>query len=269
MGTFRGELVLRGSTYRSTNESEAHSFRLQMREAIATYLKMCPSALIIIDELELIHRHTISMLQAMLDSSFPYIETSGSRVSTAAATFIFISDFGAEGITQADDLDDVRTRIRFESERIWGDTKTASLIDHLIPFIPMRSSTDGAQRLTRFLIKRLPSLHAFQRWNIPVNDSLAPLISPDQETALVNYIVARSKIPLFQNDNYRAIPKIFSEHVDHVIVTAAQKFARDTPPDAPLQQQQLRLAFEFDVYAEQIRNVQFLSVDAAKLPDEL
>eukprot|EP01122_Echinamoeba_exundans_P014542 TRINITY_DN6615_c0_g1_i1.p1 TRINITY_DN6615_c0_g1~~TRINITY_DN6615_c0_g1_i1.p1 ORF type:complete len:401 (-),score=56.87 TRINITY_DN6615_c0_g1_i1:985-2187(-) len=259
-GLHKGELYLRGSTFRAENATQAEALRMEMRATILSILNSCSQSLIIIDEVELINRKTIAMLQEFLDDTFPWIDTGYKRVKTGGATFVFISDFGAEGITQEDTYEDVLTRIRYETERIWGDTKQAALIQHIVPFIPLSLSQDGPILLIHHTIRQLSALEQFKRWGVPVNGSLPPLVDAASLEALTNFILDKARSPLYKNDNYRAIPKIFLRYVDPYIVAAAEELAMN--PESFDPSSQLRLSFSFNANSTAIENVKFVPVES-------
>jgi hypothetical protein len=261
-GLHKGELYLRGSTFRAENATQAEALRIEMRDTIVNILAACSQSLIIIDEVELINRKTIAMLQEFLDDTFPWIDMGNRRVKAGGATFIFISDFGAEGITQEDTYEDVLTRIRYETERIWGDSKQAALIQHTVPFIPLSLSPNGPILFIHRTIRQLSALEQFHRWGLPVNASLPPVIDKASQEALTHFILDKARSPLYRNDNYRAIPKIFLRHVDPFIVAAAEELVMN-PPTSFNPRQQLRLSFSFNANTTLVENIQFVPAKGA------
>lgn len=253
-GVHRGELYMRGSSYRAVNATQAAVMGHALRDRILTYLHTCPHSLIIVDEVELLHAGSVASLQPLLDvQNFPFIELGATRVFTANASFIFISDFGAEGITQEDSLDDILTRIRFETDKIWGDSKYAALIQHTIPFLPLAASTRGPIHMIHRQLRLLSSLEHFQRWKVPVDASLEPRISQSDRDALTQFVLQRALSPLFRNDNYRAIPKIFNQHVESAIVAKAEEFASTESAVGFNKNVVLQLALSFDAQNHTLR----------------
>lgn len=256
LGHHRGELYLRGSTYKTSNATRAEEYRLQLRETIISRLQACSNSLIIVDELELVHKQTVTTLQEFLDvDNFPFVEMGDRRASTANAIFIFISDFGAEGITQEDTLEGVMTRIRFETERIWGDIKQAGLIEHIVPFVPLTFSKDGAHNMIEYLLSELPRLDQFRRWNLPVDQNATVLFAPSSKQLLIDKIISTARTELYRNDNYRAIEKIFSQIVTQSVVLAAEEWYSAQPmgeSTKQLQKVKLGLQLMYDSSMESV-----------------
>lgn len=71
--------------------------RHSIRQQLVQTLSVCPDAVIVVDEVELLHRRTVYIFQEFLDATYPVLHHQHYRIPLDRATFIFISDFGASG----------------------------------------------------------------------------------------------------------------------------------------------------------------------------
>ena len=72
-----GLLYIRGESYREENATQIRQHRRDLRHLIAEYLHRCPDALVVIDEVEKVHRTTMAVLQEFTDNKMPIVHYAG------------------------------------------------------------------------------------------------------------------------------------------------------------------------------------------------
>lgn len=205
-----GVLYLRGNSFIAHESTATANYRNELLNRINAQLRKCPNSLIIIDELQLMHRNTILVFEQFLDDTFVVDHTARGGADPSGATFIFISDFGKEGTSSGDTPDELVVRAHKESVELWKGGRTAHLIQHIIPFMPATSA--GAFELVSELTQNLFTLPYFERnhlnltgINICEKDHLL--------NGLTKYVWNKQQNSSTQLEQYRGLKKTFDSIV--------------------------------------------------------
>jgi len=107
---------------------------------VVAQLRVCPSSLIIFDELHRVHPDIIRSLARFTET--PYVMDGGERVQTSRAVFVFISDFGKESMSAHDTYDELVVRVRSLVNAVYGTAADAGvdvnrMFSYAIPFLPL------------------------------------------------------------------------------------------------------------------------------------
>lgn len=216
-----GFLYIRGNSYISKEPVDVNNFRKQLRHLVETQLRQCPGSLIVVDELQSLHRNTIVAFDSFLDSTYisDHIENGGT--DSRQAIFVFVSDFGKEGTSMNDSPNELIKRAYEESSSIWKSGRTAALIQHIIPFMP--ANYVGAFELTSHLTK---ALFKHQHWaRSHLNLTGINFCEEDEMlSGLGKHIWNTMRGGISKLEQYRGIQKVFDEEVTQKALTAASQF---------------------------------------------
>ena len=216
-----GFLYIRGNSYISKEPADVHNFRKKLRDLVQMQLKQCPGSLIVVDELQSLHRNTIVAFDSFLDTTFisDHVESGG--VDPRQATFVFVSDFGKEGTSLNDTPEQLVARAYAESSGIWKSGRTAALIQHIIPFMP--ASYVGAFELTSHLTKSLFTHPYWARTHLNLTE-INFCESDETTSGLAKYIWNTMTNGISKLEQYRGIQKVFDEEVVQKALTTASQF---------------------------------------------
>lgn len=213
-------LYLRGNAFIAQNEAMVLHFQSTLRKQINAKLKACPASLIIIDELQSMYRTTIKVFEDYLDTTFA--SDSYDRPNSTQAIFVFISDFGKEGMTMNDSPQELIERAYTESADIWQG-KLSSLIQYIVPFMPR--NYPGTFEYVNALTDRLFTNPVFAR-----NQMQLVGINVCPEDSLLNglstFIWTETANGVYKQEQYRGIEKTWNQHVEHPLSSVISTFAR-------------------------------------------
>lgn len=222
-------LYIRGNSYQTLLQENIEQYRSAIRKKVFDYIARCPYGLIIVDEVETIHPKIISLFQEFLDCTFT-TETwdDKKKVSMDKAIFIFISDFGSEGYTHNMTVQDIMTLVRVESEKQWQNYKQISLIQHIVPFLPM--TKEGVQHQVQHLIENLRHHDRLADFNAEIKE--ISFCSPNVIETISNHIY-KEAVERLAPENYRGVGKIFSNEVTNPFLKSIQKFTLEHEDHTP------------------------------------
>lgn len=219
----KGVLYLRGNSYIAFESAATANYRNELFQKIDHQLKVCPQSLIIIDEVQLMHRNTILVFEQFLDDTFVVDHTARGGADPRGATFVFISDFGKEGMSAIDTPDELIRRAHNESLEIWKGGRTSSLIQHIIPFMP--ATPVGAFELISELTQELFIHPWFERNHLAVNGIF--VCDKDQLlNGLTKYVWDKQQNSATQLEQYRGLKKTFENQVTRQLLESADQLAR-------------------------------------------
>jgi hypothetical protein len=169
-----GLLYLRGELFVGDGDNRTAHFRDEIARSIVSLLSRCPDALIVFDEVEKVHRTTLQVLEAFLDSTVPSVNFHGVKVRTDRAVFILISDFGRADVTSNITVDEQKTLIEEVSRKIWKRMKVSDVIDHIVPFRPLDQV--ALEAIAQKFINDLPKRDVFRANNVRRVDAARDLV---------------------------------------------------------------------------------------------
>jgi hypothetical protein len=216
-----GLLYIRGNSYMSSQSVESSSFRKKIKLLVENQLKQCPASIIIVDELQSMHRNTIVVFDQFLDTTFreDYLENGG--VDTRKAIFIFISDFGKEGTSINDTPEQLVKRAHEESITLWKGSRTSSLIQNIVPFLPAQPIP--AYELVSHLILELFSLPYFKSSHL--NLTGINFCTEDQLTVGISKLIWDAmQTGISKLEQYRGIRKLFDQLVVRPVTSSVSTF---------------------------------------------
>lgn len=216
-----GALYIRGNSYIASESTHTSAFRRGIKDMIEKQLKQCPGSLIVVDELQLMHRHTIVVFDQFLDTTFRADYLANGGVDTSQATFIFISDFGKEGSSINDKPEELVQRAYDESVSIWKGSRTSSLIQTIVPFMP--ASPRGVFELVSKMTYELLSHDYFKRNHLRLTS--INFCDQDQLAHGISKLVWETmQSGVSKLEQYRGIRKVFEQLVVRQIVDSASVF---------------------------------------------
>eukprot|EP01090_Pellita_catalonica_P022127 TRINITY_DN847_c0_g2_i1.p1 TRINITY_DN847_c0_g2~~TRINITY_DN847_c0_g2_i1.p1 ORF type:complete len:384 (-),score=37.07 TRINITY_DN847_c0_g2_i1:188-1339(-) len=148
----KGFLEIEGEFYIGHSDAEIKRYHAELLEMISQQLYRCPESLILLEEVEKIHPKTLAALIPFF--SKPSVTYNNKHVYTGRATFIFSSDFGAEGLTEGKSAAELDAFVRSEVDKYWDISKKLQRLINLnvIPFQsldPVAIETIIKERLTQ------------------------------------------------------------------------------------------------------------------------
>eukprot|EP01126_Amoeba_proteus_P063368 TRINITY_DN8731_c0_g1_i6.p1 TRINITY_DN8731_c0_g1~~TRINITY_DN8731_c0_g1_i6.p1 ORF type:complete len:419 (-),score=60.55 TRINITY_DN8731_c0_g1_i6:884-2140(-) len=158
-GLQKGYLYLRGSFFCGDSEESIKEHQDSLREKVVRQLYACPHSLVVFDEVELVNPNTILAIQSFLDSTVPVVENKGWKADITKAIFVFISDFGVEGMSEGKSQQQLKEIVHIHSLKFWKDIKQNSLIEHVIPFSPLNQ--EGVREMVEYFLE-----HGLKKHNV-------------------------------------------------------------------------------------------------------
>lgn len=217
-----GVLYIRGNSYQSFSMDKTEENRNELRSKVLKFITKCPDGLIIIDEVERLHKETVAIFQDFLDYTFTSkneVNQFSSKVSSGNSIFIFISDFGAEGFTKNMTMKELLTAVRIESEKQWQNYKQIALIQHIIPFMPMQR--EGVYKKVIDLMDHLKDHIRFKQWSINI-DKIE--YCTENEIIKIAEHIYQETYKHLSPENYRGVEKVFKMDVTNNVLLKVQKF---------------------------------------------
>jgi ATP-dependent Clp protease ATP-binding subunit ClpA len=207
-----GLLYMRGESFRGANASDVARFRLEIARRVVSTLSRCRDAVIVLDEVEKVHRFTVQVLEDFFDDTHPVVSYDESlKVRTDRALFILISDFGVADATAGMEQAELIARIEADSRLIWKHRKFADVIDAVVPFRPLDQT--ALESIAFALINELPRRDALRR-----NRVRSVLAARDVVPKLCKEVVYN-----YRGMNGRGVTRIFDDKVlDPVLVVLDQ-----------------------------------------------
>eukprot|EP01125_Pyxidicula_operculata_P011004 TRINITY_DN3604_c1_g1_i4.p1 TRINITY_DN3604_c1_g1~~TRINITY_DN3604_c1_g1_i4.p1 ORF type:complete len:253 (-),score=48.42 TRINITY_DN3604_c1_g1_i4:169-927(-) len=141
-------LYLRGRQFQTQEEIST------LRPMIAQQLLSCPHSLIIMDEMQLLDRSTLAILQEFLDATVPYTWFKGEHVMINEAVWIFISDLLYNLKPDADN-EEIEKLANEATLTKWMDLKQTSLLPFTVAFVSI--SKEPTRELVGKMISNLNS----------------------------------------------------------------------------------------------------------------
>lgn len=213
-------LYIRGNSYQTLLQENIELYRETIRKKVADYISRCPYGLVIVDEVETVHPKIITLFQEFLDYTFSAdVQVGNLKVPVDKAIFIFISDFGTEGYTHGMTIEQIMTEVRVESEKQWSNYKQISLIQHIVPFLPM--TREGVHDHVMYLLQSLKKHDRFSDWKVEIK-SLS-FCSQQTIEQLADNIYEKT-VETLSPENYRGVGKVFSHEVSNPMLKKIQKF---------------------------------------------
>lgn len=219
----KGILYLRGNSYIAHESAHTANYRNELLRDINEQLRRCPQSLIIIDELQLMHRNTILVFEQFLDTTFVVDHTARGGSDPSQATFIFISDFGSEGTSSHYTSEELVAHAHQESMEVWKGGRTASLIQHIIPFMPATAA--GTFELVSELVHDLFTLPFLERQHL----ELTGIYVCDKDHLLKDlseYIWKKQQHGTTKHEQYRGFKKTFDAEMLRPLTEKAEQLIR-------------------------------------------
>jgi hypothetical protein len=196
--------------------------RQSIRQQLVQTLSVCPDALIVIDEVELLHRRTVYIFQEFLDATYPVLHYQHYHIPLDRATFIFISDFGVSGISHDVSIKEMETLVTEESNKVWLDTKMSGLITHIVPFLPLCRT--GTAQFVQWLLSQLSSHQFLKEHRVKLTE-----VIPSDFDRLVQHIYDECQEPLYYSQNYRGVERVFALFVTSPLFSAIEQQIQHHP----------------------------------------
>lgn len=210
-----GLLYLRGESFYGQNASATAQFRDEIALRVVSALSRCSDALVVLDEVEKVHRHTLQVLEQFFDDTHPVISYGASlKLRTDRALFILISDFGAADATAGMSQAEIARSVEEQSRDIWKARKLSDVIDFVVPFRPLDAA--ALAQIARALVDGLPQSAALVRNGIRrVN------VAPDVVPKLSEFVLYN-----FRGYNGRGVERAFDSHVLLPTLSAIEQFEK-------------------------------------------
>ena len=205
-GLYKGVLQFRGNQFTlNANTQELYpekveEFKSDIRRRVVRQLNRCPRSLIVFDEAELPSPEVMQVFEELIDGD--HIEFESITASSNEAIFIFISDFGMEGITEGMTMDEVVERISQDMRNVWMYGKQETMVTHVVPFNNMYSST--STRTPEAVVLQVYSFIRYLPESLPIKLQKSGI----SIGRLMLYIPGRDKCETEEEDHYEAIQMI-------------------------------------------------------------
>lgn len=210
-----GLLYMRGEAYCGQNASAMAQFRDDIAHRVVSALSRCRDAMIVLDEVEKVHRNTLQVLEQFFDDTHPVVSYGATlKLRTDRALFILISDFGAADATAGMSQADIARSVEVQSRSIWKARKLSDIIDFVVPFRPLDAA--ALAQIAHALIDRLPQRAALARNGIRSVDVSGDVVPKLSEFVLYNY----------RGYNGRGVERAFDSHVFVPVLSAIEKLEK-------------------------------------------
>jgi hypothetical protein len=127
-------------------------------------------------------------------------------------------------MTQNMSIKEIQTLVIEESNKIWLETKLNGLITHIVPFLPMNRM--GTMEFVQWLLRQLPQHRFFKEQRIQLLE-----VTCDDMDQLVQFIYDEAQEPLYRDQNYRGVEKVFGFHVTGPLLNEVERYLHLHPEE--------------------------------------
>lgn len=194
-------LFLRGSNFEANKPDE---YIPELRFQMVKYLSTNPKGLVIVDEFSSFHPSVVPVFTNFLDTTISNVQQyKNIKCDVKGATFIFISDFGAENYDDSTELSDAISSVQIDQYSKFQSIKQISVIKNVIPFDFI--NYNGVYQLVKHNLNRLDQL-------VPNLKLVNFTLQKNLDKFLTDHLYEIS-IKYHRYENYRGfLDKVFDKH---------------------------------------------------------